>query len=119
TSVLGDVPATPPPATPPRPPARRNTAPARRRRFVLLAALLALAGVALAVLLLSASAARTSVPRLRVLPRGGVQARARRMHVKPVFSRRYSDTTAGVAIAQDPTAGTRGARASPVGGGPP
>jgi eukaryotic-like serine/threonine-protein kinase len=111
TSVLGDSAEPPPPPSSPR---RRNAAPARRRRLLLLAALLALAGGALAVLLLTGSSARTSVPRLRGLPRGGVQARARRTHVRPAFSRRYSETAAGVAIAQDPAAGTRVASDSVV-----
>jgi serine/threonine-protein kinase len=105
TSVLGDSPK--PPPRPPSSPQRRNAAPARRRRLLLLAALLVLAGGALAVLLLTGSSARTSVPRLRGLPRGGVEARARRTHVKPAFSKRYSETAAGVAIAQEPAAGTQ------------
>ncbi len=105
TSVLEDS---------PKPQHRRTAAPARRRRLLLLAALLVLAGGVLAVVALTGSPARTSVPKLRGLPRGGVQARARRTHVKPAFSKRYSDTAAGVAIAQDPAAGTRVAEDSTV-----
>jgi hypothetical protein len=55
---------------------------------------------------LTSVAARTTVPNLRGLPRGGVEARARRLHVRPAFSARYSDSVRGIAIAQNPTAGT-------------
>jgi serine/threonine-protein kinase len=97
-----------------RPPRRRPKAHAHGRRWILLVpALLALAGGALAAFLLTAGA-RTTVPELRGLPRAGVEARARRLHVRPKLSRRYSGTVAGVAIAQDPAVGTRVADGSTV-----
>ncbi len=34
-------------------------------------------------------------------------ARAKRLHLAPVFSRRYSDAGTGIAIAQDPAPGAR------------
>jgi len=97
----------PPPASPPTTGPRRSGGPRRRRALIALA--VALAGaVALAVALLaSAGSARTTVPELRRLPRGGVQARARRLHVRPVYSERHSETPAGIAIAQSPAPGTR------------
>jgi serine/threonine protein kinase len=80
----------------------------RRRQIALVAALLALAGGALAVVLIGqTAAAHTSVPELRGLPRAGVQARARRMHMQTVFSTSHSPTAAGIAIAQNPSSGTR------------
>jgi hypothetical protein len=78
-----------------------------RRRLALLATLFALIAGALVAFLLSNVAARTTVPDLRGLPRGGVEARARRLHVRPAFSARYSDRASGIAIAQTPVAGTR------------
>ena len=93
---------------PPPAPGRRGHRPApRRSRVVLLAALLLTAICALVIFLLTGAAARTTVPELRGIPRGGVEARARRMHVDPAFSTRYSETAAGIAVAQDPAAGTR------------
>ena len=80
---------------------------ARLRRASLLAAAVVLAGVAVAAFQLVGASASTTVPNLRGLPRGGVLARAQRLHVQPSFSARYSATPAGVAIAQDPSAGTR------------
>jgi serine/threonine protein kinase len=80
----------------------------RRRRLALAAALLGLgAGVLAVVLLGQAAAAHTSVPELRGLPRAGVQARARRLHMHTVFSTNHSPTAAGIAIAQNPSSGTR------------
>jgi hypothetical protein len=76
--------------------------------------MLLLAGGAIAALLLMGHAARTTVPELLKLPRGGVEARARRLRVRPAISGRYSDAAAGIAIAQDPTAGTRVANGSTV-----
>lgn len=64
--------------------------------------------------LLSGAAARTSVPDLRGLPRAGVNARARRLHVKPAFSTSHSSAALGVAIEQDPVPGTRVANGSVV-----
>ncbi len=111
TRVLGAA----PPPTLPRPPSRRSDPPWRRRPVAVLAAvLLLLAAGAVAALLLSGQGARTTVPELRRLPRGGVQARARRLHVRPAFSRRYSEAAAGIAIAQDPAPGTRVADGSTV-----
>jgi serine/threonine-protein kinase len=103
------------PAPPPRTPRRPGEKPEHRRRVVaLLVATIALAGVALSVFLLAGEGARTNVPELRGLPRGGVQARARRLHVQPAFSVRYADAATGIAIAQDPSAGTRMADGSTV-----
>jgi hypothetical protein len=59
------------------------------------------------VFLLTGAAARTTVPELRGIPRGGVEARARRTHVQPTFSTRYSEAASGIAVAQDPAPGTR------------
>jgi hypothetical protein len=109
-----------PPGAPPRrrppsvPPQRNMHSPHRRRRIALLAGLLALAGGALAVILLGEATARTTVPELRGLPRGGVQARARRLHVQPAFSSHYSAATTGIAISQTPSAGARIAEGSTV-----
>jgi eukaryotic-like serine/threonine-protein kinase len=106
-----DVPA-PPPSSPP---ARRGGAARiyRRRRIAVAALILALAGGALAAFALG-GAARTRVPELRGLPRGGVEARARRLHLRPTYSTRYSAATAGVAIAQDPPPGKQVAEESTV-----
>ena len=59
------------------------------------------------MLLLTGGTAHTTVPRLRGLPRGGVEARAHRLHVHPVFSERHSEAPSGVAIAQCPAPGKR------------
>jgi serine/threonine-protein kinase len=95
----------PPPVTPRA--ARRRGGPRRRRAWIALAALLGAAIVLVAVLLAGAGAARTTVPDLRRLPRGGVQARAKRLHVRPVFSERHAEAPAGIAIAQNPAPGAR------------
>src|SRR5262249_49448 len=79
----------------------------RRRQAALLAALFALVTGVLVLLLLTSVAARTTVPNLRGLPRAGVVARPRRLPVRPAFSARYSDRASGIAIAQNPSAGTR------------
>jgi eukaryotic-like serine/threonine-protein kinase len=111
TSVL-QSPSAPP--VPPAPPGRRtHTSPSRRRRAALIGSLLVAAG-ALGAFLLAGATARTTVPELRGLPRGGVQARARRLHLEPSFSTRHSGTAAGIAIAQDPSAGARIADGSTV-----
>ena len=94
---------TPPPAPPP---STGGAGAQRRRRIALATLLIALTGAG-ATLLLSGAAARTTVPELRGLPRGGVEARAQRLHLQPAFSTRYSGVSAGVAIAQHPSAGTR------------
>ena len=97
-----------PPRPPADPPGRGRAGGARgRRRALAVLAVLALGAGALAAIVLSGSAARTSVPELRGLPRGGVQARAARLHVSPAFSARHSQATAGIAIAQSPAPGTR------------
>jgi eukaryotic-like serine/threonine-protein kinase len=85
---------------------RAGTHGGRRRQVVLLVTLFALVAGALVAFLLTSVAASTTVPNLRGLPRGGVEARARRLHVRPAFSARYSDTASGIAIAQNPVAGT-------------
>jgi hypothetical protein len=43
-----------------------------------------------------------------------VEARARRLHLRPAFATRYADTRAGIAIAQAPAVGTRVADGSIV-----
>jgi eukaryotic-like serine/threonine-protein kinase len=108
-------PNAPPRRRPPSGPPERNVHDSahRRRRVALLAGLLVLAGGALALILLGRPA-HTTVPELRGLPRGGVQARARRLHVQPAFSKRYSAATAGVAISQTPSPGVRIAEGSTV-----
>jgi eukaryotic-like serine/threonine-protein kinase len=96
------------PPIPPRPPSRPAEKPPRRRLWiVLLGALLLLAVGAVALFLVNGAVGHTTVPVLRGLPRGGVEARARRLHVQPEFSARYSDVADGLAIAQDPSAGAR------------
>jgi len=95
---------------PPPPPGHGVGSRSRQRRIVLLATLLALgAGVLVAVLLLmtGSGVAHTSVPEIRGLPRGGVEARAQRLHVRPAFTASHSVTAAGIAIEQDPSSGTR------------
>jgi hypothetical protein len=68
----------------------------------------------IAVPLLTAGPAQTTVPELLKLPRGGVTARARRFHLMPAFSNRHSATKAGIAIAQTPAQETRVAQGSKV-----
>jgi hypothetical protein len=86
----------------------------RRRIVVLLAAAVLIVSAVLLVWLLAAGG-RTTVPDLRGLPRAGVQARAKRLHVRPAFSSRPSTlTAAGRAISQSPAAGTRVADDSTV-----
>jgi len=88
--------------------ARRQTRSYKRGRVALLAGVAVLALGALAVLVFGGAASPTTVPELRGLPRGGVIARAQRMHVLPVFARRHSTTaSAGLAIAQSPAPGAR------------
>ncbi len=104
-----------PPGPPPSPPPRRVHGRPRGGRIALLASVLALAIAVPAVLLLGGAAARTTVPELSGLPRGGVEARAHRTHVRPAFSARHSEAAAaGVAISQDPAPGTRIAEGSTV-----
>ncbi len=102
TRVLGGAPPAPPSMGP-----RRRGGPSRRRALIALA--VAFAGVValVTVLLITSGAAHTTVPELRRLPRGGVEARARRLHVRPVFSERHSEAPEGIAIAQSPIAGRR------------
>jgi eukaryotic-like serine/threonine-protein kinase len=102
----------PPPGSAAGPPRRRGN---RRLLIAALAAALALAVVILAVVVIGGGSASTTVPELRGLPAGGVEARARRLHVKPAFSTRHSEATAaGIAIAQEPSAGARIAQGSTV-----
>ncbi len=98
-----------------QPPAGARSSPARRRRAILVfACALLLGACAVGALLLIGKLASTTVPELRELPRGGVEARARRLHVQPAFSRRYADAVAGIAIAQVPAPGTRVSSGSTV-----
>ena len=102
----------PPPGSAAGPPRRRGN---RRLLIAALVATLALAAVILTVVVMSGGSASTTVPELRGLPAGGVEARARRLHVKPAFSTRHSEATAaGIAIAQQPSAGARIAQGSTV-----
>jgi eukaryotic-like serine/threonine-protein kinase len=99
-------------SAPPSAPGRGAGKSSRRpRRIALVGTLLALGvGVLLAVVLLLATGsgvAHTSVPQMRGLPRGGVEARAQRLHVHTAFTASHSVTAAGIAIAQDPSAGAR------------
>ena len=86
----------------------------RRRRLTLAAVLLAACAGALVAALLANASARTTVPDLRGLPRGGVEARARRLNVHPAFLASYSESTPGIAIAQEPAAGSRVSAGSTV-----
>ncbi len=92
-----------PPATPPARRVRR--AGGRRRGLAVLACLALAAGIL--VLLLGGGAARTRVPDLRGLRAAAVYKRARATHVQPSFSTRHSSSPRGIAIAQDPSSGTR------------
>jgi serine/threonine-protein kinase len=94
--------------------AQRSTARSRRRRRIALAALLALCAGAIVAVLLTDATAHTTVPELTGLPRGGVEARARRLDVSPTFLTSYSETARGTAIAQYPAAGSRVADGSTV-----
>jgi hypothetical protein len=69
--------------------------------------MLVLAGSALAAFLLAGAGASTTVPELRGLPVGGVDARAQRTHVHPAFSTRFANAAAGIAVAQTPAPGRR------------
>ena len=100
TRVLGGAPPAPPAMGP-----RRRGGPSRRRALIALVVAVAAIGGLIAAVQLTSSAARTVVPELRTLPRGGVEARARRLHVRPVFSARHSETPDGIAIAQSPRPG--------------
>ncbi len=106
------------PSEPPSRPRPGDRAPRLRGNRRLLIATLAavlIAAVLLAVLAIGGGSASTTVPELRGLPRGGVEARAERLHVRPAFSTRHSETTAtGIAIAQQPSPGTRTAAGSTV-----
>ncbi|HME05168.1 MAG TPA: protein kinase [Solirubrobacteraceae bacterium] len=93
---------------------RENHRTPGRRRVAMLAAALTVALGALLVLLLTGAGAKVTVPDLRGLPAAGVQARATRTHVHPVFSRRYSDAAVGIATAQTPTPGARVSAGSTV-----
>ena len=91
-----------------RPPAgARGVHRRRRAAAAIVAAIVVLVTGALVVLLSGSSVAHTTVPELLRLPRGGVEARAQRLHVRPLFSSRHSAAAAGVAVAQAPAPGTR------------
>jgi hypothetical protein len=101
------------PALPPDAP--RNRAVRRRGVAALLLALALLAGLVLVLVLDVFAPADTTVPHLRGLPRAGVRARARRLHVSVAFGSRHSaSAVAGIAIAQSPGAGSRVAEGSTV-----
>jgi eukaryotic-like serine/threonine-protein kinase len=100
TRILGPRPAAGVPAAP-----RRYGRIPRRALVIMLAALLGLA--AASTVLLTGATAHTTVPELRGLPRGGVEARTRRLHLRAAFATRYAEASPGVAIAQDPAAGIR------------
>jgi serine/threonine-protein kinase len=112
--------APPPPGSSPTVPALPPDAPRNRaiRRRGVAALLLAFALLAALVLLLVLDVfapADTTVPHLRGLPRAGVKARARRLHVSVAFSGRHSESAvAGIAIAQSPRAGSRVGEGSTV-----
>jgi len=78
-----------------------------RASAAIVVAIVVLSVAAVVVLLAAGSAARTTVPELLRLPRGGVEARAHRLHVRPLFSTRPAAVSSGVAIAQAPAPGTR------------
>jgi hypothetical protein len=104
---------------PPPPPGRRDrgeSSPHRKRRQIALLGTLLVLGVAVLALTLltTGTGARTSVPQLRGLPRAGIEARARRLHVHPAFTASHSVTAAGIAIAQNPSAGTHVASGATV-----
>ncbi len=89
--------------------------PMRARRLIAaLAGVLLLGAGVVAAFLLTEQVGHTTVPELRKLPRGGVEARARRLHLQPAFSKRYAQAPAGIAIAQSPAAGIRVADESTV-----
>jgi eukaryotic-like serine/threonine-protein kinase len=101
------------PALPPDAP--RNRAVRRRGVAALLLALALLIAVVVLLVLDVFGPADTTVPRLHGLPRAGVQARARRLHVNVAFASRHSESAAaGIAIAQSPGAGSRVAEGSTV-----
>ncbi len=106
TKVLGRGGGGQPPPVTPRTPRRRG-GPRRRRAWIALAVVLGAVLALVVALLASAGTAKTKVPDLRKLPRGGVEARAKRLHVRPVFAERHSETAAGIALAQTPAPGTR------------
>jgi hypothetical protein len=83
--------------------------------LALLLALALLAGLVLLLVLDVFAPAKTTVPHLRGLPRAGVQARAKRLHVNVAFDSRHSESAvAGIAIAQAPNPGARVAEGSTV-----
>jgi eukaryotic-like serine/threonine-protein kinase len=108
---LGSSPTVP--ALPPETP--RNRAVRRRGVAALLIALALVVGLALLLVLDVFAPARTTVPHLRGLPRAGVQARAKRLHVRVAFASRHSESAvAGIAIAQAPAPGARVSEGSTV-----
>jgi len=100
----------------PRPSGRDRSKSEPRRRLIALLGVLFVLGVGvIAVLVLTTgTATRTSVPQMRGLPRAGVEARARRLHVHPVFAASHSVAATGIAIAQNPSPGTHVASGATV-----
>ncbi|GAC1436622.1 MAG: hypothetical protein NVSMB51_08370 [Solirubrobacteraceae bacterium] len=94
------------PRSRPRPAAPRRSA---GRRLAALALLLAAFGLVLGRL---GGTGGAVVPSVLGLPRGGVEARAARAHLRVAFAARYSDFTRGRAIEQLPGAGAHAARGS-------
>ena len=100
---------------PRRPPRRRPAARIHSRRWLVLAALITFAvAAAVSFVVLVSGAAHTTVPVFRGLQRGRVEARARQLHLRPMFLTRYSPAAAGIAVAQEPSAGARVADGSTV-----
>jgi len=100
---------------PDRPPQEPAISRARRRRRLIIPAALALGcGAALVAFVLADAGASTTVPDLHGLPRGGIEARAKRLDVHPSFASRHSMATPGTASAQSPAAGSRVSAGSTV-----
>ena len=78
----------------------------RRRRLMVPAALVVGFAAALTIFVFASAGASTTVPDVHGLPRGGVEARAKRLDVHPSFASRYSMAAAGTAIAQNPSPGS-------------
>ena len=78
----------------------------RRRRLILPAALVVGFAAALTIFVFASAGASTTVPDVHGLPRGGVEARAKRLDVHPSFASRYSMAAAGTAISQNPSPGS-------------
>jgi hypothetical protein len=89
-----------------RSPRREFDPPARRRRIALLCgAVLLAAGMGIAALVLTSG--HTTVPNLRGMARGRIDATIRRDHLHAAFGQRYSKARTGTAISQTPQPGIR------------